>query len=353
MRIRLGLLLASLLLLSLTPALAATCPSDVPVVTIPPHTQGGFSWGNGIRPMNDPCVYALGVDALNDAAWYVGGTTGLYMTKTNGLFWTKPLLGKVGVIYMEQNHRLVYVGIANKLYLSRDQGQNWNVIGTYGATVTSVLVVGNTLYVGLGWNTHFVLSGVYRSNLGGGLPAFLPFGPGHTGLIVWSLAYDPIDDMLYAGCEIYDHQPQPYVPKFFRTPTSVVNWSPNLQGTMANHVIAMAVRPSDGYLYALNESLGVYGSTTNGTTWIPPISPMGVGDSLLMDPILTTRLFAGRQKSGLAIGDGGAWVSINEGKTFTAIGLPGATVGQMSFNGTRTKLYAAAYASGIYTSPMP
>lgn len=352
MRIRMGLLLAALLL-SLPSVQAATCPTDMPVVTIPPHQQGGYSWGNGIRPMGDPCVYAIGVDPLNDAAWYVGGGTGLYMTKTNGLFWTKPLLGHVGVIYMEKNHQLVYVGVGNKLYLSRDQGQNWLTAGTYTAPVTSVLVVGSTLYVGLGWNTHAVPSGIYRSNLGGGFKTFLPFGAGHTGLIVWSLAYDPIDDVLYAGNEIYDHQPQPYKPKFFRSANGGLNWSSNLQGIMPNHVIDMAVRPSDGYLYALNESLGVYGSSTNGNTWIAPVSPMGVGASLLMDPLLTTRLFAGRQKSGLTVGDGGAWVSTNAGSTFTAIGLPGATVGQMSFNGTRTKLYAAAYASGIYISPMP
>ncbi|MFL6247552.1 MAG: WD40/YVTN/BNR-like repeat-containing protein [Thermoanaerobaculia bacterium] len=352
MRIQIGLLLAALLVAPAS-VYAATCPVDVPVVTIAPHQQGGFSWGNGIRPMGDPCVGRIGVDPLNDSAWYVGGSSGLYMTKTAGLFWTKPLIGNVGVIYMEPNHQLVYVGVGNKLYLSRDQGQNWNAIGTYSTTVRSVLVVGNTLYVGLHWSTHAVPSGIYRSNLGGGFSTFLPFGAGHTGLIVWSLAYDPIDAMLYAGNEIYDHLPAPYVPKFFRSANGGTNWSSNLQGTMTNHVIAMAVRPADGYLYALNEGGGVYGSSTNGSTWIPPVSPMGVGDSLLMDPLQTTRLFAGRQKSGLIIGDGGAWVSTDAGKTFTAIGLPGATVGQMSFNGTRTKLYAAAYASGVYVSPMP
>jgi hypothetical protein len=352
MRIRAGLLVAALLLAQ-TSADAATCPTDVPVVTIAPHSQGGYSWGNGIRPMGDPCVYDIAVDPLNDAAWYVGGNSGLYMTKTNGLFWTKPLLGQVREIYMDAAHELVYAGVSNKLYLSRDQGQNWNVIGTYNAPVESILVVGSTLYVGLAWGTHAVPSGIYRSNLGGGFKTFLPFGAGHTGLIVWSLAYDLIDNVLYAGNEIFDHQPAPYVPKFFRSANGGVNWSSNLQGTMPNHVIAMAVRPSDGYLYALNESLGVYGSTTNGSTWIAPVSPMGVGGSLLMDPLLTTRLFAGRQKSGLTIGDGGAWVSTNAGSSFTAIGLPGATVGQLAFNGTRTKLYAAAYASGIYISPMP
>ena len=353
MRFQFGLLLLAALLLSLTPANAATCPTDVPVVTIPPHSQGGFTWGNGIRPMNDPCVYDIAVDPLNDATWFVGGFTGLYMTKTNGLFWTKPLLGNVGTIYLEPNHQLVYVGIANKLYLSRDKGQTWNVIGTYNAIVKSVLVVNNTLFVGLGWSTHGVPSGIWRSNLGGGLANFFPFGPTHTGLIVWTLAYDHIDDVLYAGCEIYDHQPEPYVPKFFRSATAGATWSSNLQGIMPNHVVDSAVRPSDGYLYALNESLGVYGSSTNGTTWVPPTSPMGVGASLLMDPLQTTRLFAGRQKSGLIIGDGGAWVSVDAGKSFTPIGLPGATVGHMAFNGTRTKLYAAAYASGIYISPMP
>ena len=122
---------------------------------------------------------------------------------------------------------------------------------------------------------------------------------------------------------------------------------------MKNHVVASAIRPSDGYVYALNEAAGVYGSSTLGTTWIPPVSPMGVGDSLLMDPLLTKRLFAGRQKSGLAIGDGGIWKSTDEGKTFTAIGLPGATIAQLAFNGTRTKIYATAYASGVYISPVP
>ena len=77
------------------------------------------------------------------------------------------------------------------------------------------------------------------------------------------------------------------------------------------------------------------------------------GPTVVEGDDVATRLFAGRQKSGLVIGDGGAWVSTNEGKSFTAIGLPGATVGQLSFNGTHTKLYAAAYASGVYISPMP
>ena len=40
------------------------------------------------------------------------------------------------------------------------------------------------------------------SNLGAGNPQFHPFGPGQTGLIVWTLSRDPISGMIYAGTEI-------------------------------------------------------------------------------------------------------------------------------------------------------
>jgi hypothetical protein len=34
-------------------AFGATCPFNIPVVTLPPHSQGGFSWGTVIRPLGD------------------------------------------------------------------------------------------------------------------------------------------------------------------------------------------------------------------------------------------------------------------------------------------------------------
>jgi hypothetical protein len=49
-------------------------------------------------------------------------------------------------------------------------------------------------------------------------------------------------------------------------------------------------------------------------------------DSLLMDPVMPTRLFGGRQKVGGTV-NGGIFISVNAGKTFHAIGLKGVTVG--------------------------
>ena len=54
---------------------AATCPFNMPVVTIPPQQVAGFVWGSVIRPMGDACVGSIAVDPANDLKWYVGGST--------------------------------------------------------------------------------------------------------------------------------------------------------------------------------------------------------------------------------------------------------------------------------------
>ena len=336
--------------LALPSAYGATCPFNIPVVTLPPHAEGGFSWGSVIRPMGDACVASIAVEPANEPAWYVAGQNGLYMTKNSGVTWTNPLSGLAGpLLLVPGSPPLVYVGIANKLYLSRDHGQNWTNIKTFSTTVRSLLVHGGTLFVGLGWNTHAVPSGVWVSNLGAGLAQFHPFGPGQTGLIVWTLSRDPLSGMIYAGTEIYDH-PQPYKPPFFRSPNGGVMWT-NVAGTLPWHVLVSAVRPADGYVYALTEGLGVYGSSNQGTTWHPPAAPGALGDSLLMDPNKPTRLFAGRTKFGNI--NGGFFVSTNAGSNFNPAGLEGVTVAGLAVNGAATRIYAATYASGIYISPVP
>src|SRR6476469_4019006 len=88
-------LAALLLALFAAPLAAATCPFNIPVVTIPPQQINGYSWGPGIRPMNDACVTHIGIEHANDSAWYVGGQNGLYMTKNAGQTWTHPLAGQV------------------------------------------------------------------------------------------------------------------------------------------------------------------------------------------------------------------------------------------------------------------
>lgn len=338
-------------------AAAQTCPFDIPIKALAPHTVSGYSWGNPIRPQGDACVSHIGIDPFNSSTWFVGGSNGLYMTKTNGLFWSKPLIGQVGALLIWPGNGSaavpsIYVGIVNRLYLSRDGGNTWNLIATFSNPIRSLLIANNsTLYTGLAWSDHINPSGVYASNLGGGLMTFKPFGAGYTGLIVWTLSYDTANGVLYAGTEIFDH-PQPYKPPFFRSANGGGNWTNvNQFGALPWHVVDSAVRPGDGYVYGLTEGLGVYGSSTMGSTWTAPVNSFGLGIALLMDPQLTTRLYAGRQEYSTL--NGGLFRSNDGGSTFANIGLLDVTIADVALNGNGSKIYAAAYASGIYVSNVP
>ena len=269
------------------------------------------------------------------------------MTNDGGQTWTHPLGGDVNALLLVPgNPTLVYVGTGTQLYLTRDQGAHWTNIGNYPRPISSIHVAGYTVFVGLGWGA-MMPSGVYTSNLGGGFSTFHSFGPGQTGLIVWTITHDPITGNIYAGTEIAAH-PQPYHPPFFRSTDGGMTWT-NVAGTLPWHVIAAAVHPANGYLYAMTEGLGVYGSATAGASWLPPPgNSMGLAGSMLSDPNQPSRLYAGRQV--YSIYDGGAFRSVNGGQSFQYIGLAGVPVGGLAVNGNSKKLYAAAYASGVYVA---
>ena len=82
-------ILAAALLCAATVA-AATCPFNIPVVTVPPQQVAGFVWGPAIQPMGDACVTSIAVDPANDLKWYVGGANGLYVTNDGGQTWKHP-----------------------------------------------------------------------------------------------------------------------------------------------------------------------------------------------------------------------------------------------------------------------
>ena len=329
------------------------CPFNIAVVTLAPHTVNGYAWGPVVRPLGAACVTAIGVDPKNDSAWYVGGLSGLFMTKDGGHQWSKPLHGQVGPILVAagpDGETLVYAGVTNRLYLTRDDGATWALLRSWrgGPRVRSLLVAGMSLYVGLHGDSHAQPSGVFKSNLGGGQWSFSPFGPGHTGLIVWSLARDHSSGALYAGTEIFDH-PQPYEPPLFRSADGGAPWT-DIAGPLPWHSVAVAVGP-DGHLYALTEGAGLFGSDDQGSTWLSHSPGPGPTVSLLLHPTAAAGLLGGQQRF-LAL-PGGAYQSLDGGAFFQPIGLPGVTVAGLAVNGSGTRVYAAAYASGIYTAPIP
>jgi hypothetical protein len=336
-------------------AAAASCEFNVLIKTLAPHSMNGYTWGNVIRPQGDACIYSVVVDPGQNSAWYAGGYYGLYMTKDHGQTWTKPLTGNVGAVLLVPpdiyHPHLVYAAVSNKLYLSTNKGFTWQLIKTFPAPVSSLLFSEQRLYIGLGWGNHVDPSGVYMASYNAFSMTFYPFGPGHTGLIVWTISRDEVNNIIYAGTEIYDH-PQPYKPPFFRSANGAVNWTNvNAFGALPWHVVQTAVRPGDGYVYALTEGAGLYGSATMGSSWTPPTISPGLGVALLMDPQLPTRLYAGRHETPSL--NGGLYLSNDSGSTFTPIGLQDVTVGHVTLNGTGSRIYAATYGSGIYVAAVP
>ena len=334
------------------------CPYGIPVVSLPvgPH-QSGFNWSGPIRPLGDPCVKGVIVDPADENVWYVTGHDGLYVTRDGGATWTHPLTGFAESAVLASSDQ-VYVSISSTLYLSTDRGLAWKPIHTFERPIYSLYATSSGMvYVGPAWGPSPTPNGLYFSPDRGAHWQALPFGGSVSGLICWAIVRDPRDGTLYVGTEIYNH-PQPYHPPLLRSQDGGQTWT-DVAGTIRWHVVALDVRPTDGYVYALTEGLGLYGSPDHGATWLDPEQgagpnpELGAGPSvsLLMDRSSPTTLYGGRQNFWSM--KGGAFVSANAGRVFEPIGLEGATVSGLSFGGGGTRLYAAAYASGIYVSRVP
>ena len=359
MRPILGSPAVCVLALFLTPswAGAATCPFNIPVVSLgPSNDPSGFQWSAPIRPLGDACLSAIEVDPADEQTWYAAGTNGVYQTHNGGLTWTHPLAGAVssqGLRLVPGSPSLVYAGVGNRLFLSRDKGKNWTQIGLFPQPIESVFVsrVGaGRIFIGLGWSGSAAANGIFVSgNLGGAFWQKKLFPNNPKNLIVWDIEANPQDAALYAPCEIANH-PQPYHPPLYRSLDGGMTWV-DVAGNLPWHGVAVQIRPADGFVYALLEGPGIFGSATQGMSWTAPAQSQGLGVALLMDPLKPTRLYAGCQKVQLLTD--GVFHSSDGGSTVQSIGLQGGTVGDLAFNGVTTRLYATVYASGIYRATIP
>jgi hypothetical protein len=344
-------------------AVADTCPTDRPVVTLAPQTVGAYHWSAPVRPLGDPCISHIAVERKNEMVWYAGGPKGVYRTADGGKTWSRRLSGRISTMRMthdgDNQIPFFYVVLGKELLLTRDHGRSFQQVHTYPQVIASLLVVGSTLYAG----AHAVegeTSGIYISDLIGRNMRYQQLEtPKDQPLIVWDIAHDPKSNTLYAGTEIGANKPKVnYHPPFLRSSDGGTSWK-DVSGRFGadgkwsginHHVLEIAVR-NDGFVYAMGEGSGVYSSPDRGETWIGPFDSPGLGSAMQVDKNRQTRVYLGRVKFGSLTG--GMFVSDDGGRSAKTIGLDGASISDIAMNGEGTKLYVAAYASGIYTSPAP
>jgi hypothetical protein len=285
----------------------------------------------------------------------------LFISRDGGGTWELPILGEdwsYGVVAQnEENLDHLYYGQHNKLFESNDRGLTWDLIHTFDSnsyieTITFSKVHPNTIYVGpRGSNVMF-----HRSDDYGASWQSYSYGQtvGIDNFIPWAIAEDPIDGTLYAGVELGNH-PEPYRPPFLRSIDGGQTWEDIVENITSYlegpiwHVTSIVVHPESQKVYAISEGMGLYTSIDSGNSWT--FTPGALVGGLIRDPFLDGRLFAGDV---LYSGHpGGVHISTDDGQNFYEFGLQGITTASFSITGDGSRLYAAAYQSGIYYTPLP
>lgn len=341
-------------LLRVTELAGQQCPFNLPVKVVAPGMDaGGFDWQPVVKPMGDACISRIKVAPNDGRTWYVGGQTALYITRDDGKTWERPLSGQVSAIELDPSNPLrVLVGfqVLRTLYESTDQGRTWKLLKTFDQGIMSLVVAGDgTLFVGPHWSSSPLANGIYISRDGGATWQHSSFGSSQRGLIVWTIAQDAQDKTLYAGTEIYDH-PKPYKPPVFRSRDGGQTWQ-EISGTLPWHVIDLAVVDRYGYVYALTEGAGFYGSGDKGDHW----TQLAFGPTLgfIIDPKFLGRMFGGAVAIAGSRMEGGLYLTTDGGRVFNLVGLRGVTVSSLALSPDRKTLLAVAYSSGIYRVRLP
>jgi photosystem II stability/assembly factor-like uncharacterized protein len=317
----------------------------------PVPAAASWNW----EPVNIPNlqVESVFIDPEDEHVLFAGGTFGLYTTQDGGASWRVPVTGFVNanaVAFLPASSCTAFAGGSQVLYRSDDRGRIWRAVHTFPDGIRSIHVAHDSrhLYVGPQVNPQTSQSpdGIWVSPDLGATWSLATLPTESRGLIPWDIEEDA-SGVLYTGTEIYNH-PQPYHPQYYRSSDGGASWQ--VAGTLPWHVSKTQADPTRTLVYALTEGAGLYVTEDQGNRWTRRGGVSYILE-LLIDPRSPQTLYAGDHTAGGRAG--GAYVSTDEGRTFHAIGMQGRITGSFAFNGAGTRLYAAAYQSGLFRAIIP
>jgi hypothetical protein len=193
-------------------------------------------------------------------------------------------------------------------------------------------------------------NGIYKSMDRGQSWTLYPFNipplpyDQHTNLIIWDIAEDALNGILYVATEPAPKppcMPSCYTPPTMRSTDGGHTWqnvagTPDAPGSLPWHATKIEVHPETQHPYFQVEYSVLYTSEDNGDSWHQVESSHSSGWDLLIDNNYPMRFFAG--------GKGKLMISLSTGRGFVSVGPPGfpeRSYYHVALNGTSTKLYGA------------
>ena len=163
-------------------------------------TDRGNTWIEANDGLSlQPDVWSLVMDPVSPGIVYVGTyTDGVYKSLDGGLSWSRSSEGLterwvLSLAINETSPDVVYAGTPNGIFRSSDAGAHWSETSMTRGPVRTLLVHPRRN----GWVYAGGDMGVYGSRDGGVL--WEELNEGLLARKVWTLAMDPVSDILYAG----------------------------------------------------------------------------------------------------------------------------------------------------------
>jgi hypothetical protein len=191
------------------------------------------------------------------ASWNTTNFGGVYRSIDTGLTWSRTSqgLGDTNVFSLLTAGPKLFAGTGSGLYVSSDEGANWNSAGLpLSVIVSSLAAIGNTILAGTD-------KGLFRSADGGliwsGANADLKFGPDYLGTALVVNRLNVFASAVYQGKSQY--------PYLLSSSDSGTSWAvENIRSAFGSYIA------DSGLLFqALTYSAGVVlMSTNNGGRWI-------------------------------------------------------------------------------------
>jgi hypothetical protein len=242
--------------------------------------DGGNSWT--LTGFGGTDVLSVAVDPSNASRIFVGTNgQGIFRSTDNGTSWTNVVTSATVFTFSfnPQDSLKVYAGIQGSAVLSLDGGDHWESLGSGGGTIRAIAFLPgdpNTIY--LAGST-----GVIKTiNGGSNWTNVLPMSASFVGL-----AIDPASPAtVFAAHRLFG---------LFKTIDGGQSWNQSNGSLPTQNILSFA---GDGTtnpttFYAGLQDFGVYKSVNGGVNWLPTNLAYSSVNSVAIDRIAPTNLYAG------------------------------------------------------------